>query len=1518
MNKHLLIFCATLFCSSLAISQTETAEKYRAFQGDSLKGYALKAAFADMTRFDARVHLDQEEKNVFMKIRQQAYVQKKYNLGGPVFDENAWKAADLAEQKAGPHHGPKKFVLAPGSANIPFKKAATAPATQGMAGCDNLDWEDANVTNWSGTMGYSTPTALLYYGIAPLNATAGGGQSKYVAAMTGGGVYFGSKNAAENSCAGVTQVNTGNDPRCGVPMVGAGSWSIRMGGENTNLGWGFGSACDRGDNANPYESAGELIQQSITVTAANCLITYNYNIVLADGGHAGGQQPFFQAGVQDNTGNDIMCALYYQECTVGVPPPGYSTAPGKDPIDATASVFYSNWQSNTVDLTTQIGTTVTLYFFCGGCVPGGHFGYGYVDGHCGPKALATVGAEVCVGNNTTVQAPPLPAGTTYSWSGPGIVGSNTGSSVTVNAGGNYTVTWTLPAPNNSCPISVTANVAFFPSPSITPTLTNPLCSGGSGTALASASGGTGAFSYTWSPAPPGGQSTNTATGLSCGTTYTCTVNDANNCPVSKTYAVTCPSALSASPTQTNINCNGLCTGIAKPVVTGGTGAISYTWSGPAAGFTGTGQGTNTASNLCAGTYSVSVTDANNCPLTVPSFTITQNPALTLASTASTPTGCGAATGMDSVTTGGGTPGYTYTWNGPGAGPTFSGSGQGTPKATGLSAGSYTCTVKDSKGCTQTSVVAINTANGPVLSSLPTNVTALTCNAICVGKAGVSVTGGTAPFTYAWTNTASTVDSAFNLCAGTYVCSVTDKNNCKSTQSFTITQPTAITAAAPTTTAATCGGTNGDITINPTGGNPAYTYAWNGPSGPGFTGGGQGTNNATGLAAGTYTVVVTDNSGCSKTFTGAVSNSGGPTTAASAIVNPSCSGSCIGQIVNNATGGAAPLTYSWSPAPGGGQNTNTASSLCAGIYTCVVTDKNLCQVSQVDTIKTPAAVIVVSSAQANVSCNGGACNGMAKVTVSGGNPSYAYSWSGNPSIVDSATGLCAGQTYTCTITDTKGCTNPTPAVFTITQPSPLSSTPTVANVTCNGQANGSIILNTTGGTAGSLGYTYVWNPAGPTGCCPTNLGPGKDTCNITDSLGCKTQVIVTITQPSLLTATGSPANATCQAPNGTITVTPAGGTGLNDTYAWSPSGGTAATASNLGPNIYTCTVTDSLGCQTTVIDTITNSTLLPVSAIVSSVVSDTVCKGTFGGVLSVSNPLPGTTYFWTPGNFTSDSIRIDSMNTATYSLQAVNVCGTATSNVTIHVLASPIIPSVTGGGAKCPGELDTLRATVIPVDPSTTYQWTPAPGGNLPYIVVNSAGTWNVAVTNKCGSANSSVTVTLHNIAAHFRPNVFVGYAPQPVNFIDSSSVTAVSWSWNFGDGTTGTGLNPSHTYGSAGTYTVIETVTDINGCTASFTQVIDVKELPSWIIVPNVFTPNGDGSNDVWQVKSQGLVSLDAKIYDRWGVFMSEVLAPNAGWDGRTSGGLMAVPGTYYYMLKAKGDDGKSYEFTGFLMLIRE
>ncbi len=556
MNKTATLLFPIFLASVLGFGQTEQAENYRLYKGDSLNGFDLNACFTEMNEYHSRVHLNEAEKQNFMRIREYAFIQNKYHLGGQVFDEMAWKAADVQNQKGMPVAGPKKLKLISGNAfssNSPAAKiqSSVIPDNQGMAGCDNLDWEDNNVSNWTGSMGYTIAPSLQYYGLVPLSGPSSG-PSKFVSAGAGGGNYFGPSDAAETSCSGVTLISKGTVPFGNFPMVGAGSFSARLGGQNVNLGHGFGTNCDMGDASSPYESAGEIVAQTMAVTVANCMITYNYNVVLADGGHSAGNQPFFQAGVLDNTGTDINCAVYYQECTTGVPPAGYSTSALKDPIDATAPVYYSNWQSNSFDLTPYIGTTVTLYFMVGGCVPGGHFGYAYIDGHCGPKVFPVVGPVACQGNTETITAPPMPPGTTYSWTGPGIVGSNSGSTVLVNTQGTYTVSTVLPAPNNTCPMAVSATVTFNPNPATFVSLssTDPSCSACTdGSITATPSGGTSAFTYSWAPTPGAGQGAATASGLGIGQ-YTVTVIDANQCSASSTATLSFTTAIhDNSPTD---------------------------------------------------------------------------------------------------------------------------------------------------------------------------------------------------------------------------------------------------------------------------------------------------------------------------------------------------------------------------------------------------------------------------------------------------------------------------------------------------------------------------------------------------------------------------------------------------------------------------------------------------------------------------------------------------------------------------------------------------------------------------------------------------------------------------------------------------------------------------------------------------------------------------------------------------------------------------------------------------------
>ena len=998
-----------------------------------------------------------------------------------------------------------------------------------------------------------------------------------------------------------------------------------------------------------------------------------------------------------------------------------------------------------------------------------------------------------------------------------------------------------------------------------------MCNGSStGTATVSATNGTPGYTYTWTPAPGGGQGTATATGLPSGISYTCTIHDLNGCPSSQAFTLTQPaSALSISSSSSTQTGCGISTGTATVAAAGGAGGFTYTWS-PAPGG---GQGTTTATGLAAATYTVTVHDVNGCSKTsVYNISAAGGPSALLASSsnANCNTSCN---GSASVTASGGAGTYTYAWTP---------SGGTASSASSLCAGTYTCTIHDKNNCSVTQTVTITAP--AVLTAGISSQTNVSCNGGVSGSALVSPAGGTANYTYAWTPSGGTAASAAGLAAGTYTCSITDAKNCTTSQIVTITQP-AVLALTPTSTQTGCGTSVGTAKVNVAGGTSAYTYSWS-PA----PGGGQNTANATGLAAGSYTVHVTDAKGCTQNSVYSITAAGGPTATLFSSSNPLCNASCIGTATVNASGGTGALTYSWSAGAG---SSATASALCAGTYSCTITDASNCSTVQSVVIAQPA-VLNVNPTQTNISCNGSG-TGSATATVSGGTGSYTYVWTSTGGSAATANGLSAG-TYTCTINDANNCM--TSQVYTLTQPTALSVTPSQTNATCNGSATGTASAAVSGGTGA---YTYSWSPAGGSALSASALNAGTYTCTITDANNCPITQVYTLTEPSALTASGTPVSSTCNLSNGSASALAAGGT-TGYTYSWTPAGGNADTALGLSSGVYTCTITDLQGCIAKTQITVANTGSKPIAVLIQAG-GTSFCAGTTL-VLSASG---GTSYSWSTGALT-DSIQVGAAGI--YTVHVTNSCGTDSASVTTSVKPLPN-PVITGNNAICAGDSALLQASG-----GSTYTWSNNTNGSS--IYASQSGTYTVIAGNACGSASATATLTVGQVTANFGSDVSKGSKPLPVAFTDSSSTNAVTWTWNFGDGSTGSGQTANHTYPASGTYTVTETVTNAQGCTSTKTEIIVVTDIPSWMTVPNIFTPNDDGRNDVWLIPSAGIDIFNAKVYDRWGVLMAELVAPGEVWDGRTMAGLLASPGTYYYIIHANGDDGKIFDFKGFLELIRQ
>lgn len=430
------------------------------------------------------------------------------------------------------------------------------------------------------------------------------------------------------------------------------------------------------------------------------------------------------------------------------------------------------------------------------------------------------------------------------------------------------------------------------------------------------------------------------------------------------------------------------------------------------------------------------------------------------------------------------------------GATFSGVKTSTLTITGATAAmsgyQYRCIAYNSSGSATS-----NSATLTVFSiSATTTKTNVSCNNGSNGTATVTASGGLPPYTYSWAPYGGTAATATGLGAGVYTVTITDNLGCSTTATATITQPTAISGTTMLTDIACNGSLTGAINLTPTGGTAPYTFDW----GEGIT-----TEDRTGLAAGTYTVAITDAKGC----TGAVSATITQPTVMSATTsqtNISCYGGSNGAASITVTGGTAPYTYLWSPSGGTAAAT---TGLAAGTYIVTVKDANACTMMRTVTITEPTALSATTS-RTNISCYGGS-NGTASITVTGGTKPYTYSWSPSGSTDASATGLPAG-TYTINVTDASACT--LSKTVTVTQPAmAVSGTSVVTNIACNGGSTGAIDLTPLGGTAP---YTFYWGE-GLTTEDRMGLAAGTYSVTITDANGCVGVVGATVTQPAAVSA-----------------------------------------------------------------------------------------------------------------------------------------------------------------------------------------------------------------------------------------------------------------------------------------------------------------------------------------------------------------------------------------------------------------
>jgi PKD repeat protein len=567
--------------------------------------------------------------------------------------------------------------------------------------------------------------------------------------------------------------------------------------------------------------------------------------------------------------------------------------------------------------------------------------------------------------------------------------------------------------------------------SITTTQTNATCSGGNnGTATATVTG-TPTYTYVWSPAPGGGQGTNTATGLTA-QPYTLTVTQASGGACSTTVTILQPAVLNGTTSVVNPTCLGSCNGSITVNPTGGTGAVQYGLNG------GPLQASNIFSGLCAGNYSITIRDANNCQATI-NAVVNNGPSVTASATPTVPSCIGSCDGSISVTASGGTGALQYSLDGT----TF----QSSNNFNSLCAGSYTITVRDINNCGTTTTTVINDGTLITASIDPVSDQCFAGNSFSFNGSNSSISNGSVS-SYSWNwGDGSPDGNGVNAnhsyaSSGTFTVTLTVSNGiCTDTETLPVTVNQNPSMLAVVSDAA-CNGATGSVSVTPIGGGP-FTINHYDNTGvlQSSVSGATAAELFSGIVPGTYSFEVVDALGCDHDTSVTVSQ---PALMVLTASNDTLI--CIGgtaSLITNTTGGTAPYSYTWNN--GGTNSVQNVNPVVTTNFDVFATDANGC------TSNTEIVIVSVNPPMSvTVSANDTICPGEQatfSATASGGNGGpYIYSWTSNGNPAGSTSGITPtpsanGTIYTVTATDNCGtpvATASTSALF-FAVPQPTFST-----------------------------------------------------------------------------------------------------------------------------------------------------------------------------------------------------------------------------------------------------------------------------------------------------------------------------------------------------------------------------------------------------------------------------------------------------------------------------------------------
>jgi RHS repeat-associated protein len=922
-------------------------------------------------------------------------------------------------------------------------------------------------------------------------------------------------------------------------------------------------------------------------------------------------------------------------------------------------------------------------------------------------------------------------------------------------------------------------------------------------------GGSGNYSYAWLK---DGQSYATGkdiSSLSAGSYKVIITDTQDNCELKKTFSLPDP-VFSLDVATGGVNCFGAGNGTASPVITGGTSPFTYSWLDNTNTEFSTAESLN---NLSPGSYTLKVTDDKGCMQTK-AFGIGGADGLEVDLVKTDITCFGLNDGRIDMSILGGTAPYTITWYLPDA------STSNAEDLSALAPGTYSVNVTDINQCTATVI----TAGGVVEILEPTLLSSAVVAGMVRGTADLSVTGGTEPYAFLWSN-GETEEDPDNLQDGvTYTYTVTDARGCTSTGNFTPDEGCTMGVIVDAQTEVSCyGGSDGTASVTVSGGAGSYTYSWKNSANTEV----RTTEDVTGMLAGTYSLKVTDPSdNCQVNISVSIIQ---PLQITGSLVKKDiiCHSQINGTITAQANGGTTPLVYTWKKdglAYPAGSNPRILTDLGAGSYELTVTDSRNCQLVLNTVIVDPQTLEAIAT-PAHVLCRG-AATGSIGLNLNGGWAPYTYSWTGPDNFTASTQNiqnLKAGS-YSVTVTDALGCT--TTASATITEPATelMLTLDSQTNLTCFGGSNGTISVSASGGTGS---HTWLWTSSGTpvagtsTDEDQTQLRAGTYTVTVTDANGCSKSLNITLTQPEGPSVTSSGSASFCTGESVVLSSTIAG-----DSYSWtkvgetSPVGTNATYTATLG-GFYRVEVTRPNGCVE-----LSPAFQVTVNNRPTVLIQPSRTDFCEGSSVTLTASISGVSYNWTlngnpiPG--VSAQKTITASEGGTYSLSVnTRLCQSVADQEVLNKHSNFSL-SASPSPATCPGAANgsVSLSTTGGVAPFV-YDWAHIAGSSDVKDLVNVvAGNYSVTVSDNVGCQRTASAIVEEPLLVVQSTLVHVncfgadnGSISLNVNYTPVSGGNPANCTASWADGPTG---NTRSNLG-AGTYTAN---ISCGACTKSFSYTI--------------------------------------------------------------------------------------------------